>query len=232
MYLFLYTIFLFLFKAGVRVAAIKSNKAKQWLAGRKDIFQRLEQNISKQDKIIWFHCASLGEFEQGRPVLEKIKISYPGYKILITFFSPSGFEVRKNYTGADYIFYLPIDSARNAKKFLDIVHPSLVVFVKYEYWYYYFKSISERKIPFLLISAIFRADQPFFKWYGSLYKKMLACFTHIFVQDNQSNELLHRIGFTENVSIAGDTRFDRVVEIADQFEPIPAIENYCSNKEQ
>jgi len=229
MYLFLYTIFLFLFKAGVRVAAIKSNKAKQWLAGRKDIFQRLEQNISKQDKIIWFHCASLGEFEQGRPVLEKIKISYPGYKILITFFSPSGFEVRKNYTGADYIFYLPIDSARNAKKFLDIVHPSLVVFVKYEYWYYYFKSIGERKIPFLLISAVFRADQPFFKWYGSLYKKMLACFTHIFVQDNQSNELLHRIGFTENVSIAGDTRFDRVVEIADQFEPIPAIENYCSN---
>jgi len=229
MYLFLYTIFLFLFKASVRVAAIKSNKAKQWLAGRKDIFQRLEQNISKQDKIIWFHCASLGEFEQGRPVLEKIKISYPGYKILITFFSPSGFEVRKNYTGADYIFYLPIDSARNAKKFLDIVHPSLVVFVKYEYWYYYFKSIGERKIPFLLISAVFRADQPFFKWYGSLYKKMLACFTHIFVQDNQSNELLHRIGFTENVSIAGDTRFDRVVEIADQFEPIPAIENYCSN---
>jgi len=229
MYLFLYTIFLFLFKAGVRVAAIKSNKAKQWLAGRKDIFQRLEQNISKQDKIIWFHCASLGEFEQGRPVLEKIKISYPGYKILITFFSPSGFEVRKNYTGADYIFYLPIDSARNAKKFLDIVHPSLVVFVKYEYWYYYFKSIGERKIPFLLISAVFRADQPFFKWYGSLYKKMLACFTHIFVQDNQSNELLHRIGFTENVSIAGDTRFDRVVEIADQFEPIHAIQNYCSN---
>ena len=229
MYLFLYTIFLFLFKAGVRFAAIKSNKAKQWLAGRKDIFQRLEQNISKQDKIIWFHCASLGEFEQGRPVLEKIKISYPGYKILITFFSPSGFEVRKNYTGADYIFYLPIDSARNAKKFLDIVHPSLVVFVKYEYWYYYFKSIGERKIPFLLISAVFRADQPFFKWYGSLYKKMLACFTHIFVQDNQSNELLHRIGFTENVSIAGDTRFDRVVEIADQFEPIPAIQNYCSN---
>jgi 3-deoxy-D-manno-octulosonic-acid transferase len=229
MYLFLYNISLFLFTTGVRIAAIKNLKAKQWLAGRKGVFDRLEQTISKQDKIIWFHCASLGEFEQGRPVIEKIKTIYPGYKILITFFSPSGYEVRKNYNVADYIFYLPIDSPANAKKFLDIVHPSLVVFVKYEYWYHYFKNISERKTPFLLISAVFRADQPFFKWYGSLYKKMLNCFTHIFVQDIQSKELLLTIEHTSPVSIAGDTRFDRVVEIADQFKAIPAIENYCSN---
>ena len=229
MYLFLYNISLFLFRAGVHISALKNVKAKQWLAGRKDIFTRLEQTVSKQDKITWFHCASLGEFEQGRPVIEKIKAIYPGCKILITFFSPSGYEVRKNYNGADYIFYLPIDSPRNAKKFLDIVHPSLVIFIKYEYWYHYFKNISERKIPFLLLSAVFRTDQPFFKWYGSLYKKMLACFTHIFVQDNQSKELLQTIGYKSNVSIAGDTRFDRVVEIADQFEPIPVIESYCNN---
>jgi 3-deoxy-D-manno-octulosonic-acid transferase len=229
MYLFLYNISLFLFRAGVHIAALKNAKAKKWLAGRKGIFERLQQAISKDDKIIWFHCASLGEFEQGRPVIEKIRSIYPHYKILITFFSPSGYEVRKNYNGADYIFYLPIDSPANAKKFLHIVQPSLVVFVKYEYWYHYFKNISEQKIPFLLISAVFRADQPFFKWYGALYKKMLACFTHLFVQDNQSKELLQKIGYTSTISITGDTRFDRVVEIADQFEPIPIIESFCNN---
>lgn len=229
MYLLLYNIFLFLFRTGIRVVAFKNGKARQWLEGRKNIFQRLQQSISKQGKTIWFHCASLGEFEQGRPVIEKIKQDYPGYKILITFFSPSGYEVKKNYSGADYIFYLPMDSAANARRFLEIVNPSLVVFVKYEYWYYYFKTIKERNIPFLLISAVFRNDQPFFKWYGKLYKEMLNSFSHIFVQDRQSKELIQTIGSRNNIAIAGDTRFDRVVEIADRFDPIPIIENFCKD---
>lgn len=229
MYLLLYTIFLFLFKAAVRVAALKSNKAKQWLRGRKNIFNELGQRIPSTEKITWFHCASLGEFEQGRPVIEKIRTIYPNYKILITFFSPSGYEVRKNYDGADYIFYLPGDSLANAKKFLDIVHPSLVVFVKYEFWYYYFKTIRERQIPFLLISGVFRPGQPFFKWYGPLYRKMLSCFSSIFVQDKASMELLKSIGFTNNVSVAGDTRFDRVREIAGNSNTISGIEAFCRN---
>ena len=229
MYLFLYNIFLLFFNAGVRIAALKNGKAKKWLQGRKDIFRQLQEQIPTGEKIIWFHCASLGEFEQGRPVIEKTKANYPNYKILVTFFSPSGYEVRKNYEGADYIFYLPADSPANAKRFLDIVHPSLVVFVKYEFWYYYFENIRQRNIPFLLISSAFRNYQPFFKWYGLLYRKMLACFSHIFVQDRQSLELLQTIGITKEVSIAGDTRFDRVVEIAGKFEPIPTIENFCAD---
>ncbi len=221
--------FLFVFRLGIRIAAIKNGKAKQWLEGRRNIFQKLGQSISQQDRIIWFHCASLGEFEQGRPAIEKLKATYPGYKILITFFSPSGYEVRKNYELADYIFYLPMDADSNARKFLDIVHPSLVIFVKYEFWYYYLKNIEQRKIPFLLISSVFRQDQPFFKWYGPLYRKMLNSFTHLFVQDKQSEELLATIGLKESVSIAGDTRFDRVVEIAEKFSPVPAIEKFCGN---
>jgi 3-deoxy-D-manno-octulosonic-acid transferase len=229
MYLFAYNIFLFLFKVGARIAALKSRKAKKWLQGRKNIFLHLSQRIPSNEKIIWFHCASLGEFEQGRPVAEKIRTIYPGYKILITFFSPSGYEERKTYEGAHYIYYLPADSPSNARKFLEIVDPSLVVFVKYEFWYYYFKEISQRHIPFLLISAVFRPGQPFFKWYGPLYRKMLSCFSYIFVQDNASMELLASLGLTGIASIAGDTRFDRVTEIAEKFENIPAIENFCDN---
>lgn len=229
MYLLLYNIFLLFFKTGVRIASLKNNKAKQWLSGRKDIFRQLEQRISANEKIIWFHCASLGEFEQGRPVIEKIKTIYPHYKILITFFSPSGYEVRKNYKGADYIFYLPADSPINAKRFLDIVHPSLVVFVKYEFWYHYFENIRQRQIPFLLISSAFRNNQPFFKWYGPLYRKMLGCFSHIFVQDKLSIQLLQAIGYDDKASIAGDTRFDRVAEIADKFDPIPVIQSFCAD---
>ncbi|MES1216441.1 MAG: glycosyltransferase N-terminal domain-containing protein, partial [Bacteroidota bacterium] len=230
MYLLLYNIFLFVFRAGVRLAALVNPKAKLWVEGRKNIFERLEKAFNKKDKTIWFHCASLGEFEQGRPVMERIKIDYPSYKILITFFSPSGYEVRKNYEVADYIFYLPIDSAVNAKRFLDIINPSLVFFVKYEFWYYYFKNINDRNIPFLLISAVFRNNQVFFKWYGKLYRNMLNSFTHLFVQDLASVELLRKLGLEKNVSVAGDTRFDRVAEIAGKFEPITIIENFCNNQ--
>ena len=178
--------------------------------------------------IIWVHSSSLGEFEQGRPVIEALRSNYPDSKILLTFFSPSGYEIRKNYRGADWVFYLPLDSGSNAKKFFDIVKPSLVVFVKYDYWYYYLKECKIRKIPLLMVSGIFRKDQPFFKWYGALHQKMLKCFDHFFVQDKDSLQLLESININ-NVTIAGDTRFDRVSEIAESFKPLEEIEKFCGN---
>ena len=172
------------------------------------------------------HCASLGEFEQGRPLLEKIRIHYPQYKILLTFFSPSGYEAKKNYDGAAWIFYLPLDGARNARKFLEIVHPSLVIFVKYEFWYYYLKKIKYRNIPLILVSALFRKNMSFFKWYGKLQRKMLGRFDHLFVQNQRSKDLIENIGLSGICSISGDTRFDRVIEIAQSFEPISLIEKF------
>ena len=172
------------------------------------------------------HCASLGEFEQGRPVLEKLKFLYPDYQLLLTFFSPSGYEVQKNYKGADWVFYLPMDGPRNAKRFLEIVHPSLVIFVKYEFWYYYLKKIKYRNIPLLLVSALFRKDMPFFKWYGQLQRKMLSRFDHLFVQTTESKRLVDEIGLSDICSVSGDTRFDRVIEIAEQFRSLPAIEKF------
>src|SRR5262249_43823956 len=159
-----------------------------WLKGRKGIWEKMQAGLSSTPgtKLIWMHCASLGEFEQGRPVLEMIRLQYPNIKILLTFFSPSGYEVRKNYSGADYIYYLPLDSSRTAARFLDIVQPTLVLWLKYEYWYYYLAALKKRKIPALLISGIFREDQPFFKWYGRLHRYMLDCFEHLFVQTEQS----------------------------------------------
>ncbi len=168
-----YTIFLWLFRAVTYVASLFDAKAKKWIIGRKNIFKRLQAAIPKDGKTIWIHCASLGEFEQGRPVIEKLRDQYQEHKILLTFFSPSGYEVQKNYAGADWVFYLPIDGPKNAKKFLEIVHPSLVIFVKYEFWFYYLKKIKYRKIPLILISALFRKDMSFFKWYGQLQRKML-----------------------------------------------------------
>lgn len=196
------------------------------MKGRKKIFDRLQQSIPGNDKIIWMHCSSLGEFEQGRPVLEHLKDSYPNHKILLTFFSPSGFEVKKNYDGADWVFYLPMDGPRNAKKFLEIVHPSLVIFVKYEFWYYYLKKIKYRNIPLILISALFQKDKGFFKWYGKLQRKMLSRFDHVFVQNEKSKELIASIGMADICSVSGDTRFDRVIEIAEKFQPIPLIEKF------
>ena len=153
------------------------------MRGRKNIFEKLESVIPKGEKIVWMHCASLGEFEQGRPVIEEIKIKYPAYKILLTFFSPSGYEAQKNYKEVDWVFYLPLDSPRNAKCFLELVQPSLVIFVKYEFWYYYLKKIKYRNIPLILISSLFRKDMSFFKWHGRLQRKMLSRFNHLFVMD-------------------------------------------------
>jgi 3-deoxy-D-manno-octulosonic-acid transferase len=226
----IYNLFLFLFRRGIWLASFINLKAKKWLNGRKDIFKNLALNIQPEEKKIWFHCASLGEFEQGRPLIEKIKQQFPGYKILLTFFSPSGYEVRKNYTEANWVYYLPMDSPENARRFLDIVQPSLVVFVKYEFWYYYLKEIKQRSIPFLLVSATFRKKQPFFKWYGTFQRKMLFSFSHIFVQDTVSLELLKNINTDISVSIVGDSRFDRVIEIANKFEPLPPIESFLKGE--
>jgi 3-deoxy-D-manno-octulosonic-acid transferase len=231
-----YNIFLFLFRAGTSIVSLWNKKAGLWRIGRKDVFERLISEIRNlsagrqgpKSEIIWIHCSSLGEFEQGRPVIESLKSKYPNSKFLITFFSPSGYEIRKDYKGTDWVFYLPIDSKINARKFFDIANPSLVVFVKYDYWYYYLTECNKRKIPLLMISAIFRKNQPFFRWYGNLHRKMLKCFTHFFVQDDGSKTLLQTLNIN-NVTVAGDTRFDRVVTVAENFLPIPELEKFCSN---
>ena len=220
---------MWLFKAATHVASLFNPKAKKWVRGRKRIFEKLEEAIPAGEKIIWMHCASLGEFEQGRPVIEKLKALGTGHRILLTFFSPSGYEAQKNYKGADWVFYLPMDGARNAKRFLEIVHPSLVIFVKYEFWYYYLKKIKYRNIPLLLISALFRKDMSFFKWYGKLQRKMLSRFDHLFVQTEESKKLVDKIGLSEICSVSGDTRFDRVIEIAAAADPIPMIEKFIGN---
>jgi len=226
---FFYNIFLLLYRTGIRIASLWNKKARLWLDGRKNIFDRLSAELRTQDsKIIWFHCSSLGEFEQGRPVIEKLKSQNPGLKFLLTFFSPSGYEIRKDYKAVDWVFYLPLDSKANAKLFFEIVKPSLVVFVKYDYWYYYLNECKNRKIPLLLVSGIFRKDQPFFKWYGNLHRSMLNCFTHFFIQDKESLQLLQSTNII-NATVAGDTRFDRVSEIAENFTPIPEIEKFCSD---
>jgi 3-deoxy-D-manno-octulosonic-acid transferase len=180
-------------------------------------------------KLVWMHCSSLGEFEQGRPVMEAIRQQYPEARILLTFFSPSGYEVRKNNSGADYVMYLPMDSKANARKFISLVQPNLVIWIKYEYWFYYLTELKKKHIPLLLVSGIFRKDQPFFKWYGRLHWYMLESFNHLFVQTRNSKQLLGTIGFTNNVTVNGDTRFDRVVQIAEQFQPIDKIAHFCGN---
>ena len=220
MALLFYNCFLLLYRAGVLLVSPWNDKAKLWLKGRKNWKSQFDERLlTNGNRLIWMHCASLGEFEQGRPVLEKIKAQYPSYRILLTFFSPSGYEVRKNYNGADIICYLPMDSLANARQFLDMVQPALVLWVKYEYWYYYITGNKERRhIPLLLVSGIFREDQPFFKWYGGLHRKMLLSFTHLFVQTPDSKKRLEALRFSENVTVSGgDTRFDRVIEIAEKL---------------
>ncbi|MCH5599086.1 3-deoxy-D-manno-octulosonic acid transferase [Niabella ginsengisoli] len=216
----------------ILITSLFNKKAKLWIRGRKDIFERLRAAIPAGESVIWMHCASLGEFEQGRPVLEKLKDEYPSYKILLTFFSPSGYEVRKNYEGADWVFYLPLDTKTNAQKFINIANPKLVIFVKYEYWYHYLHELYQRQIPTILISAIFREHAVFFKWYGSVHRKMLTFFSHIFVQTKESYNRVQKIVPTHKITLAGDTRFDRVASIASQFDAIPAIEKFIANNKK
>ena len=231
---FLYIIFLLLYRTAIGVSSLWNPKAKKWLTGRKDIFKKIQSEIlslpgSDSSKIIWIHCSSLGEFEQGKPIMEKIRAQGYQHKIVLTFFSPSGYEVKKNYPDADSIFYLPIDSRKNARKFIDLIKPSLVIFIKYDYWYFYLDEIKKRKIKCLLISALFRKDQAFFKWYGRLHREMLECFTQIFVQNEESKRLLETIHIN-NCTVSGDTRFDAVIEIANKFQPMPVIEDFIAQK--
>jgi 3-deoxy-D-manno-octulosonic-acid transferase len=180
--------------------------------------------------VIWMHCSSLGEFEQGRPVIEALRGQSPEARIVLTFFSPSGYTAKKDYEGADYIYYLPLDGQGNARQFIDLVKPTLVLWVKYDYWYYFLAELKKRNIPVLLISGVFRPDQPFFKWYGRLHRYMLDSFTHLFVQTEASRELLERCRLGERVSVSGDTRFDRVIEIAAEGAPLPLIEAFCGGR--
>ena len=228
--LFLYQIFIGLYPIAAWILGYFNPKAKQWHTGRKEILIDIEADLASNTKpVIWMHCASLGEFEQGRPVLEGLHKKYPNYLILLTFFSPSGYEVHKNYSGADFVFYLPMDSEKNAEQFLTIVNPSIAIFVKYEFWHYYLTELKKRQIPTILIAGIFRKDQLFFKWYGGFYKNLLHCFSAFFVQDQRSQFLLHSIGIKDEVYLGGDTRFDRVIEIANAFLPIDPIAHFCNN---
>ncbi|MBS1565883.1 MAG: 3-deoxy-D-manno-octulosonic acid transferase, partial [Bacteroidetes bacterium] len=230
MALFLYRVFLLLYRAGAWLISPWNAKARQWRQGRRGIWQRLEQALAASGTpikpLIWFHCASLGEFEQARPLVEKLRETHPGHRILLSFFSPSGYEVKKNYAGADIITYLPEDSPAHARRLLALAKPQLVCWVKYEYWHYYLQEIRRNNVPLLLISGIFRPVQPFFRSWGSFHRNMLACFTHFFVQNEASRELLAGIGIKDTVTVSGDTRFDRVVDIAGQFSPIPLIEQF------
>lgn len=221
----LYNIGIMIYKVLAHIAALFSSKAKLWVKGQAGWKDILKKNISSSDRIFWIHCSSLGEFEQGRPVIEEMRKQKPDIKILLTFFSPSGYEIRKNYAGADCICYLPADTPSNVAEFLDKAHPELAVFVKYEFWNNYISELHRRNIPLFLISAIFRPDQPFFKWYGSFFSSMLQKFEKIFVQDERSVELLRGIGIA-NVVRAGDTRFDRVVQISGNAKDIPQISSF------
>lgn len=222
---FIYNILILITGFSLKIIAIFNKKIKLFIEGRTTTFQKLKSVISENDKVIWFHCASLGEFEQGRPILEKLKEENPTYKLVLTFFSPSGYEVRKNYVMADVVCYLPLDTKLNAKKFLDIVHPTFVVFVKYEFWPNILRELKNRQVKTILVSGIFRKNQIFFKWYGVWMRKSLKAFNHFFVQDKNSKVLLNNIEFS-NVTVSGDTRFDRVYEITKQDNTLSFIEEF------
>jgi len=228
----LYNLSIFLYSILIKLTAPFNIKARQISEGRQQVFAGLKAQIKHSRPIIWIHCASLGEFEQGRPVIEAIKTQHPEYQIFLTFFSPSGYEIRKNYELADYIFYLPADTKKNARKLIALVRPEIVFFVKYEFWFHYISELKKQNIPLYLVSAIFRENQLFFKispW-GKWYRKMLFGFEHFFVQDNQSVDLLHRIGIRK-VTKAGDTRFDRVAEIARAGKHLAIIEKFKGNQQ-
>ena len=225
---FLYNLLVHFVGFLLKIVALFNPKMKLFVDGRKNVFEQIKQKISSNDKTIWFHAASLGEFEQGIPVMEKIKIKFPNHKIIVTFFSPSGFEVRKNNSIADLTIYLPLDTKQNAKQFLDLIHPEIVFFIKYEYWPNYLNELKKRQIKTYLISGILRKDQVFFKWYGGFYRKCLNAFDFFFVQNESSKKLLQSLGF-QNVKISGDTRFDRVVSILERDNSLDFIEEFKNN---
>lgn len=224
--LLLYNIGIQFYGLVVRIFSLFNNKASLFVKGRTDIFNNIRQQLSPSSSYIWFHFASLGEFEQGRPLLEAIKHKHPYKKIVITFFSPSGYEIRKNYSLAEGVFYLPLDTHANARKIIELFKPEIAVFTKYEYWFHYFNTLQAQNIPIFIISGIFRPGQVFFKWYGGFNRKILGFVKHFFVQNEASLTLLKQINIT-NVSISGDTRFDRVAENAASPKQLPLIEKFC-----
>lgn len=221
----MYELFIILYNIGVWVASFFSKKVRAMWKGEHRTFRVLREKIDPNAMYIWFHAASLGEFEQGRPIMEAIRREHPGYKILLTFFSPSGYEVRKNYDGADVVVYLPIDTKRNARRFLRLTNPVMAFFIKYEFWSNYLHMLKERHVPTFSVSSIFRPNQIFFRAYGKGYGKVLDCFTHFFVQNEESRDLLKSIGI-DCVSVTGDTRFDRVLQIRDAGKSLPIVENF------
>ncbi|WP_316847016.1 3-deoxy-D-manno-octulosonic acid transferase [Pedobacter psychrodurus] len=223
----LYIIGIWTYTLLIRIFSLFNPKAKLFITGRKNIFSIIAQKINPAEKHVWFHFASLGEFEQGRPVLEKLKTLYPAKKIVVTFFSPSGYEIRKNYALAD-VFYLPIDTPANAKRFIANINPEMAIFTKYEFWHFYFKELKDQGVPLYVISGIFRESQAFFKWYGGFYRNILKSVTYFFVQNEESKRLLNSIGL-KNVIINGDTRFDRVYENAQSPKQLSLIENFIGS---
>lgn len=221
----IYNTAIFAYKQAVNIASIRNEKAKLMRQGHKDVFNTLTQKIDKGESYIWIHASSLGEFEQGRPIIEQIKAKNPNQKILLTFFSPSGYEVRKNYPLVDIVTYLPFDLPSNVTKFLDIVNPKMAIFIKYEFWGNYITNLHKRGIPIYIVSAIFRPTQSFFKPWGGMFRKMLTSYKHLFVQDEASKSLLKTVGIT-NVTVTGDTRFDRVMDIASKSVDMPLFEKF------
>jgi 3-deoxy-D-manno-octulosonic-acid transferase len=215
----IYNLIIYLYLLGVAVYSRFNEKVRKMWRGEREAFRVLRSKVDPEAQYVWFHAASLGEFEQGRPLMERLRREHPEYKILLTFFSPSGYEVRKNYEGADIICYMPLDTITNARRFLRIIRPVMAFFIKYEFWYNYLHILKHRNVPVYSVSSIFRPDQVFFKWYGRQYRRVLNCFTHFYVQNEISRELLAKIGITD-VTIVGDTRFDRVLQVKDA--PLPS----------
>ncbi len=225
----MYSFFIHVYGLIVALISPFHKKARMMRLGQWKTNRILREKIDRNARYIWFHASSLGEFEQGRPMMEKIRERYPEYKILLTFFSPSGYEVRKNYNGADVICYLPFDTPYRVHKFLNLANPAVAIFIKYEFWGNYLLELKRRGIPTYIISAVFRPDQLFFRWYGGLYRRFLFCFDHLFVQDERSRSLLHAIGI-KAVSVCGDTRFDRVLDICKQARELPVIERFVKKE--
>ena len=214
-----------MYLAGVAVYSLFNDKVRKMWRGERDAFRVLKEKVDPKAKYVWFHAASLGEFEQGRPLMEELRRRHPEYKILLTFFSPSGYEVRKNYEGADIVCYLPLDTVLNARRFLRSVRPVMAFFIKYEFWYNYLHILRHRQVPVYSVSSIFREGQIFFRWYGKQYSHVLKCFTHFFVQNEESQRLLEGIGI-HNTTVVGDTRFDRVLQIKEAAKQLPVIDAF------
>ena len=224
----IYNLIIYIYLLGVAIYSRFNEKVRKMWRGERAAFNVLKEKVDPAAKYVWFHAASLGEFEQGRPLMEQLRRDHPDYKILLTFFSPSGYEVRKNYQGADIICYLPLDTPINAIRFLRLVRPVMAFFIKYEFWYNYLHILKHRHVPVYSVSSIFRPDQVFFRWYGRQYGRVPNCFTHFFVQNEVSRELLGNIGIN-CVSVVGDTRFDRVLQIKEQAKQLPIVEAFANN---